>query len=337
MDIILMNTMSSGLLDSIKYLLFNKKDKNIIIDPFSCIIKLSLLSYQTEGTKISINDNQIFFNQPSYGQGLIRYLYGDGREDLHNLFKPIQKSVEWYKIPSLQDINYLFNRAILGLLTLKKSYGKYETIQHTIDYYITILNGNMTNINIEDMTQSILESVKSKKKKENRTENSDTTEVESKSKNYEYRNSKNRSKKDKYNENKNNTSQNHIQSNNQSNNSQINNQNSNQNSNNQNSNNQDSNNQNSNNQHNNQSSNNQHNDNQVTVEENKRQTNDLELFLKNLWSKDEIIIVINLFKEFSKKDETNDQKYIFDSIINYCRMKENNLHKYIEERSSILE
>ena len=94
MDIILMNTMSSGLLDSIKYLLFNKKDKNIIIDPFSCIIKLSLLSYQTEGTKISINDNQIFFNQPSYGQGLIRYLYGDGREDLHNLFKPIQKSVE---------------------------------------------------------------------------------------------------------------------------------------------------------------------------------------------------------------------------------------------------
>ena len=104
MDIILMNTMSSGLLDSIKYILFNKKDKNIIIDPFSCIIKLSLLSYQTEGTKISINDNQIFFNQPSYGQGLIRYLYGDGREDLHNLFKPIQKSVEWYKIPSLQDI-----------------------------------------------------------------------------------------------------------------------------------------------------------------------------------------------------------------------------------------
>ena len=50
--------------------------------------------------------------------------------------------------------------------------------------------------------------------------------------------------------------------------------------------------------------------------------------------KDEIIIVINLFKNL-KKDETNDQKYIFDSIINYCRMKENNLHNYIEEREYI--
>ena len=125
MDIILINTMSTGLYDSIKYFLFNKKDKNIIIDPFSCIIKLGLLSYQNEGTKISIIDNQINFNGPNVGQGIIRYLYGDGREDLHNLFKPIQKSVEWYKERDFTDIAFLFERAKVGMLVLKKSYGKF--------------------------------------------------------------------------------------------------------------------------------------------------------------------------------------------------------------------
>jgi hypothetical protein len=301
MDIILINTMSNGLLNSIKYFIFNKKDKNIIIDPFSCIIKLSLLSYQTEGTKISINENQIFFNEPSYGQGIIRYLYGDGREDLHNLFKPIQKSVEWYKIPSLPDIDFLFNRAILGLIALKKSYGKYETIQHTIDYYITILNGNLTSINIEDMTQSIINSVTSKQE-------------QIKSKQYQ---------------NDNNINNNNINNNNNNNDRKY---------------------------HKNNKSqrdkiknredeplikkdeiNSGKNNNDCNDDNNQIKTNDLELFLKNLWSNEEVIIVINLFKEFNKKNESTDQKFIFDSIINYCMMKENNLHNHIEERSSILE
>ena len=71
MELILVNTMSSGLYNSIKYFLLIK-DKNIIIDQ-SGIIKLGLLSYMDEGTKISISDNQINFNCPNAGQGLIRY------------------------------------------------------------------------------------------------------------------------------------------------------------------------------------------------------------------------------------------------------------------------
>ena len=73
-----------------------KKDKNIIIDPISCLVKLSILSLYPKGTKISISNNGLSFNNSTIFQGSIRFIQGDCREDLHNIFKPIQKSIEWY-------------------------------------------------------------------------------------------------------------------------------------------------------------------------------------------------------------------------------------------------
>ena len=275
MDIILINTMSTGLYDSIKYFLFNKKDKNIIIDPFSCIIKLGLLSYQNKGTKISIIDNQINFNGPNVGQGIIRYLYGDGREDLHNLFKPIQKSVEWYREKDFNDIGFLFERAKVGMLVLKKSYGKFETIQHTIDYYISILDGTISSNHFLNNQFELIKSEYDKQEHE---------QVH---------------KGNKRNQNNQNAD------------SSINTINLNSNTN---------------------SGDSSHNN-----KKKKPKPNDLEIFLKKLWSKEEVHIVINLFKEFNNKEGEEDQKFIFDSIINYCMMKENKLHNYIKEKSSILE
>jgi hypothetical protein len=282
MDIILINTMSTGLYDSIKYFLFNKKDKNIIIDPFSCIIKLGLLSYQNEGTKISIIDNQINFNGPNVGQGIIRYLYGDGREDLHNLFKPIQKSVEWYKEREFTDISFLFERAKVGMLVLKKSYGKFETIQHTIDYYISILDGTISSNHFLNNQFELMKSDYDKQEHEQ-------TQRGKKHNNAQH----------------NNTQQHNAQQNNAG--------------------------------TTNNSNSNLNNGDTSPNKRKKIKANDLEIFLKRLWSKEEVHIVINLFKEFNNKEGEEDQKFIFDSIINYCMMKENKLHNYIKEKSSILE
>ena len=310
MDVILINTMSTGLYNSIKYFLFNKKDKNIIIDPLSCIIKLGLLSYQGEGTKISIIDNQINFNEPNIGQGLIRYIYGDGREDLHNLFKPIQKSVEWYKLKEYADIDFLFQRAIAGMNILKKSYGKYETIQHTIDYYISILNGTIASthfVNNQYELSTVNSEIINNQSLNNRNIEHDNCNNSNQT---NYNVSSNYSKNNNSPKNKKYHSKEALQQldDTSTNTSYVNN-------------------------NNNNNNNNNHNQ----SEKGKPKINDLERFLKNLWSKEEIHIVINLFKEFNNKDGEEDQKFIFDSIINYCMMKENKLHIYIKEKSSILE
>lgn len=229
MQSILMSTLSSSLYYTVLNLIQNKKEKNIIIDPFSCLTKLSLMSYLENGTKISINNNKINFNQPEYNQGLIRFIYGDNREDLHNLFAPIQKCKEWYYDKNNEDIVYFFDKAILGLQNLKKAYGQYATIQHTIDYYITIL---VNNCNQENMNG------------ENREENQET---------------------------------------------------------------------------------------------NFKNIDTIKQFLMQLWSEREIKIIIDLFKEYESKQEETEKIYIYNSIINYCNMKEEKLNKFLEEKSSILD
>ena len=63
---------------------------------------------------------------------------------------------------------------------------------------------------------------------------------------------------------------------------------------------------------------------------------DIHKFLFELWNEREIKIVINLFKELEAKQYTHENEYIYNNLMKYCEMKENNLFKYIEEHSSIL-
>lgn len=139
---------SNSIYGAIKNWMMMKKQRDIIIDPMSCLIKLSILGYMPIGTKMSIANNKILFNQPSLLQGTIRFFQADNREDLHNLFNPIQKSIQWYWNKEDSNTLYIFDLAINGLKTLKKSYPSNSTIQYTLDYYINLLNKK----NLEDYT-----------------------------------------------------------------------------------------------------------------------------------------------------------------------------------------
>ena len=112
--------------------------KNLILEPLCCILKLILLQFKEKGTKISVSDNSITFNEPSYGQGLVRSLYGDCREDLHNIYHPLLKSVEWYPI---RDFNIYYEQCKKGLQILLQVYDDNTTIHHTISHYISIIEG----------------------------------------------------------------------------------------------------------------------------------------------------------------------------------------------------
>ncbi len=132
MDIFSLNT---SLLLNIMKTWNNNKEKNMIIDPISCLIKLSILGFHPIGTKISIINNMVNIVEPSIFQGAWRFINGDGREDLHNLYAPIIKSIEWYYKENT-EITHLFDFAGNGLEVLKKAYPSNSTICHTLDLYI---------------------------------------------------------------------------------------------------------------------------------------------------------------------------------------------------------
>ena len=125
------NTMLSG---------FGKQtqQKNLILEPLCCLLKLILLQFKEKGTKISIIDNSIQFNEPSMTQGLIRTLYGDCREDLHNLYHPLIKCLEWYP---LKGNELLYNESKKGLEIINEVYDDNTTIHHTIIHYLSIVEG----------------------------------------------------------------------------------------------------------------------------------------------------------------------------------------------------
>ena len=125
-----------------------KREKNLILEPLTVIFRLSLLQYKDKGTKISIRDNSIQYQLPTYDQGLIRMIEGDTREDLHNLYHPLLKCIEWYPYESYQ---FIYDECIIGLNILNSVYDRNSTIRHTISHYISVIQMNECENIIEDV------------------------------------------------------------------------------------------------------------------------------------------------------------------------------------------
>jgi hypothetical protein len=136
--------------------MFTKPDeKNFIIDPFTCMVRLAVLSFKPVGTKISVNDNKISFCEPGFFQGPLRWSKGDNREDLHNIYLPIKKALLWYDTTDNQIAN-IFTMSISGLETLKYAYNNNSMICHSIDHYKTYINNQFKQPNNEEEDDNII-------------------------------------------------------------------------------------------------------------------------------------------------------------------------------------
>jgi len=132
--------------------IINPDSHKQILDPLSCIVRLGLLTFKEKCTKISISHNKIYFQPPNILQGPVRWTYGDGRGDLHNLCNPIEKAILWYDPSENKCIENIFKLAIKGLIRLKQSYimknskvGDSNLVCHSISHYITILQNRLNN------------------------------------------------------------------------------------------------------------------------------------------------------------------------------------------------
>jgi len=316
---------TSGAMHSIKSVFQKKKERNVIIDPFSCLVKLSLIRYLDEGTKISISQNRLNFNAPSVVQGFVRFVYGDNREDLHNILLPIQKCVEWYWNEKNNDMVYMFNNAVLGLKFLKNSYSTYATIQHTLDYYIIILmqKNNMVmskmginTLDIEKLTNALLEpSINTNTLENNTSANSYITNNSNNSNNTNNANNNNANTKSRMKGKTELKNEIHKEIGNEESRDLGKEQNAN---------------------NPNKNMEEQKINNKEDVNIASSQVRDIHKFLFELWNEREITIVIHLYREMETKQPGTERNYIYNNIMQYCEMKENKLYKYIEQNSSIL-
>lgn len=124
-------------------------DKKLILEPLCVVIRLIILKYKKQGTKISISNNSISYMEPNFYQGAIRTYNGDKRDDLHNLYSPIIKAFEWYDIES-GVYRYLFEQSLIGIDMLLNSYDKDSIIHHSLVHYKKIIQEFINGTAIQD-------------------------------------------------------------------------------------------------------------------------------------------------------------------------------------------
>ena len=132
----------------------SEEERDQILEPFTVLVKLAILSFKPEKSKLSITKNKIHIQSPNKWQGAVRYINGTCREELSLLMKPLIRCTQLYPVildgDENEELRYIFERAIIGIKNLRKNYDKSSsTVCHSLDYYITIINSHLEGSNLK--------------------------------------------------------------------------------------------------------------------------------------------------------------------------------------------
>lgn len=117
--------------------------KLFILDPLSMIIKLAIIGNKPVGTKILIQNNIIYLQEPGPFQAFCRYVLNTNKTDLQYMYNPIQIACQSFlskeNIQKTPRIKSLFMCAQIGIEKLKETYKSCSMICLCLNYYHTII------------------------------------------------------------------------------------------------------------------------------------------------------------------------------------------------------
>jgi len=121
--------------------------KLFLLDPLSVIIKLAILGNKPIGTKILIQNNVIYFQEPGLFQSITRMFYNSNKTDLQYMYNPIHIACSTFlskeciqKTPRLKS---LFIFAQNGLKNLIETYKNCSIISLCLNYYYAIITNHV--------------------------------------------------------------------------------------------------------------------------------------------------------------------------------------------------
>ena len=132
-------------MDTIKKILY--PNKNDILDPLSLVIKLYIYSYKPIGTKISILNNRVEFQEAGIFQSTVRTINGDTKNDLINMLFPLTYACEKYlDCNNKENYREIFEQVMTSLDKLNQVYQSNE-ITHNIEQLKNIINKSISEKN----------------------------------------------------------------------------------------------------------------------------------------------------------------------------------------------
>lgn len=184
----------------------NKKKERFetILEPLQALIQIALLSYFPIGSKLTIQNNILHIQAPSYSQSVTRWYNNDTQEDLFYLFNIFCRFKKFYidiKVGHTKLFELLISLAKNGINNLIRTYNQTDKthVLHTLQMYKNMLDGTNHNYHAATTSVSIPESFtanahanahtyprsdsyshdKNKKNKIHRTENTTGVSLES--------------------------------------------------------------------------------------------------------------------------------------------------------------
>jgi hypothetical protein len=125
----------------------NVNIKTFILDPLSVIIKLAILSNKPIGTKLLIQNNIIYFQEPGPFQSIVRLIYKSNKTDLQFIYNSINIACLHFLSKSFVEktprMKNLFLCAQAGIKKLIETYKSCSIITITLNYYYTLLTNHI--------------------------------------------------------------------------------------------------------------------------------------------------------------------------------------------------
>jgi len=121
--------------------------KLFILDPLSTIIKLAILSNKPIGTKLLIQNNVIYFQEPGMFQAISRMFFNSNKTDLQYIYNPIQIACQTFLtkefVQKTPRIPQIFQCAQNGLKKLIETYKNCSIITLCLNYYYAIITNHL--------------------------------------------------------------------------------------------------------------------------------------------------------------------------------------------------
>ena len=118
-----------------------------LLDPLSVIVKLAIISNKPVGSKLCIQNNVVYIQEPGFFQSMCRLYFNANKTDLQYLYNPIQIACEHYLnvryIEKTHDIKKLFKCALRGLDKMKETYKTCPVIVLCLHLYSILIENHL--------------------------------------------------------------------------------------------------------------------------------------------------------------------------------------------------
>lgn len=146
-----------------------KERFDIILEPMQAMTQIALISFCPKGSKLSITNNLLFIQTPTWIQGIMRSYNHDKRDDLFFLFNAIIRFNKFYSYMKNKsgEENKLYELILKlskrGIDSILQTYASSEqpSLLHTLQMYRTMLD--RPEIFIQDTSSSSTEKLSSSK------------------------------------------------------------------------------------------------------------------------------------------------------------------------------